>query len=417
MLKTYKHYNVAVVGGGPAGIMAAIFAARADASVVLLEKNEAVGRKILATGNGRCNITNRNIPISRYHGSDITFAEPIFADFGSHETIEFFESIGVLLKEEDRGRIFPRTDQASTVVNALRAELTKYDVTIHTGFTVKRLEPGEPWHISDENGKQITADKVILTTGGKAAHQFGSSGDGLFWAKNFGHEIVPIHAALVPLETTDDFVKDIMGIRLVAHVSLLADGKLIASRDGDILFTHYGISGPAAMGLAREVDPLLIAGRKAELSIDMMPDLTAEKLDETIVGLAAADGKKAVKTLLAVVLPKNLVPHILATCRIKDNQKAAEISKSVRQDIVSTIKDFRLGISKVRPLKEAQVTAGGITTSEVTPNLESKIVPGLYFAGEILDIDGDSGGFNLQWAWSSGKVAGEAAARGAISLF
>jgi len=401
-----KHYDICIVGAGPAGIMAAIYAARAEKQVVLLEKNAEIGRKILATGNGRCNISNTNITIDRYHGESVSFAEPILTGF---HTTEFFESLGVLLKEEDRGRLFPRTDQATTVVDALKAELTRLNVHIFTNFTVKKLETG--WEITSENHDVITANKLILTTGGKAAHALGSSGDGLFWARNWGHNILPIHAALVAIEAEETWLKDIMGIRLATTATLFADGQQVDSRKGDVLFTHYGISGPAAMGLAREVDPLLLEGKKVEISVDLAPDLTAETLDDTIAKLASADGKKQVKSILTGLIAKNLVPQVLALSLINVETKAAELSRNARQAIICTIKDFRLTIKKVRPLKEAQVTAGGIDTTEVAKNLESKIVPNLYFAGEILDIDGDSGGFNLQWAWASGKVAGEAAAR------
>jgi predicted flavoprotein YhiN len=429
-----KHYDIGVIGAGPAGIMAAIYAARTGKSVAVLEKNEAIGRKILATGNGRCNISNKNISIDHYHGTNPAFAIPILKEFNA---TEFFESLGVILKEEDRGRLFPRTGQASSVVDALEAELIRLKVEIRTGFTVKRFaspslsslseenlpagKAGDPeilhsvqsdsaWAISSESGDAITATKLILTTGGRAAHQFGSSGDGLFWAKNMGHTIFPIHAALVALEAEEAWVKEIMGIRLATTATLFANNKIVDSRNGDILFTHYGISGPAAMGLAREVDPLLLADKKVEISVDLAPDLTAEALDAQIAKLAEADGKKQIKTILAGLIPKNLVSQVLTLSRISLATKAAELSKTNRQAIIPTIKDFRLTISKVRPLKEAQVTAGGIDTDEVNASMESKIVPNLYFAGEILDIDGASGGFNLHWAWASGMVAGESAA-------
>lgn len=406
-----EHYDVAIVGAGPAGIMAAIFAAKTGAQVALFEKNEKIGRKILATGNGRCNLTNRNITLNRYHGNDVSFVAPILANFDQLETMKFFESIGVLLKQEDSGRIFPRTNQASSVVDALEAQLISKNVGIFTNFTVKKIEPGKHWQITSENSQKITANRLILATGGKAAHMFGSSGDGLFWAHNFGHTIIPIHAALVPLETVEESVQDIMGIKLFSQVRLLADTKEIARREGDIIFTHFGLSGPAVMGLAREVGPLLSANKKVEIAIDAAPELSADRLDEIIIDLAKANGGKSIKSLLAGLLPKNLIPHILTATKIDENTKAAEISRKERHTIINTLKNFCFTIKKVRPLKEAQVTAGGIATSEVTLNLESKIIPGLYFAGEILDIDGDSGGFNLQWAWSSGKVAGEAAAR------
>lgn len=399
-------------------MMAAIFAAKSGAQVALLEKNDVVGRKILATGNGRCNITNQDIDISRYHGADTYFAAPILAAFDQFETMVFFETLGVQLKEEDRGRMFPMTDQAKTVVDALKKELRKLEVNILTRFTVKKVFSYSQeykntlgWEITSETGQKITADKLILTTGGKAAYALGSSGDGLFWAKNLGHTIVPIHAALVPIETKETFVKEIMGIKLPVKTVLIVDGKIAETRQGDILFTHFGVSGPAAMGLAGRGSQALADGKEATITIDILPNISAIELDAKIAKLFERNGKKAVKTIIADTIPQKLAPQILALAGIKESTKAAEISKSQRHNIIQALKDFRLTVSKVRPLKEAQVTAGGIATAEIDENLQSKIVPNLYFAGEILDIDGDSGGFNLQWAWSSGKIAGEAAAR------
>ena len=411
MAETTHTYDVAVIGAGPAGLMAAIFAAKKGSKVVLLEKNDKIGRKILATGNGRCNLTNKNIEVSRYHGTDPAFVTPIFDAFDQFQTMEFFEKLGVVLKEEERGRIFPRTNQASTVVEALEHELSSLNVDVRIGFTVKQIQKKSEWEITSDNGENVTAKKLILTTGGKAAHQFGSSGDGLFWAGNLGHTIVPVHAALVPLDTSESWTSELMGIKLSADVTLLGGGKVVAKRSGDLIFTHFGVSGPAIMGLAREVEQILGAKQIAQISIDLIPDITSEKLDSMIEGQTAANNKKMIFSIITGFVPKNLVPRILLLARVDSDKKAAEISRPNRKAIVETLKDFRLTISKVRPLKEAQVTAGGVATSEITTNLESKIVPTLYFAGEILDIDGDSGGFNLQWAWSSGKIAGENAAK------
>lgn len=411
MVDRELQYDVAVIGAGPAGIMAAIFAARGGARVVLLEKNDQTGRKILATGNGRCNLTNKNIELSRYHGQDVGFTRPIFSSFDQVGTMKFFEDMGVVLKEEDRGRIFPRTNQATTVTEALSHELQELGVEIKLGFTVKSIQHNSDWTITNDAGAQIFARNLILTTGGKAAHQFGSSGDGLFWAKNLGHTIVPIHAALAPIEVSEPWVSELMGIKLTAKVQLLANDELITRREGDIIFTHFGISGPAVMGLAREVDPIIEAKQVVQISIDLLPDITSEKLDSMIVDQIAANSKKLVSSIIAGFVPKNLVPRILSFSGIMIDTKAAEISKASRRNIIGTLKDFRLTVTKVRPLKEAQVTAGGVSTAEVDATLQSKIVPTLYFAGEILDIDGDSGGFNLQWAWSSGAVAGQGAAK------
>ncbi len=323
------------------------------------------------------------------------------------------------------------------MVDALEHELKAQNVEIKTNFCVKKITPPSPssptsqneynsvdrgsnvdsrlhgndklWQIESEN-QTIIANRIILTTGGKAAHQFGSSGDGLFWAKNLGHTIVPIHAALVPVEVSEPWISELMGIKLAVLVKLITNEKRITSREGDLIFTHFGVSGPAVMGLAREIDPELTEGKQVMISIDLLPDLPSEKLDILIENQIRQNSKKLISNIIIGFVPKNLAPRVLTLANVRD-KKAAEISKSDRKSIISVLKDFRLTVRKVRPLKEAQVTAGGIATSEIQPTLKSKIISGLYFAGEILDIDGDSGGFNLQWAWSSGKVAGENAAK------
>jgi predicted Rossmann fold flavoprotein len=261
-------YDVAIVGAGPAGIMAAITAGRDGKSVVLLEKNDFVGRKILATGNGRCNVTNRNISVDRYHGAAKEFILPTLEKFDQFETMEFFESLGVVLKEEDKGRIFPRTNQAATIVEALKHALDSANVAVKTGVTIKSTDPNGRFLIKSENGGEFEADKLVLATGGKAAFQFGSSGDGIFWAQKLGHKTVPIFAALVPLETKEDWVKDVQGVKIEAKVTSRIDKKMAKETEGDVLFTHFGISGPAVMAHAGSISPF-VGSKSVQIILDL----------------------------------------------------------------------------------------------------------------------------------------------------
>lgn len=401
-----KIYDVAIIGAGPAGIMAALSASHSGKRVILVEKNDFIGRKIFATGNGRCNITNNNISLDRYHGASRDFIQNIFDQYNQNTTIQFFESLGIVLKEEDRGRIFPRTNQASTVVEALNHALIENNVYIKKSSLVKNIAKKEDFVIEIENDETIYAKNVVITTGGKASFQFGSSGDGIFWAKRFGHNIIPIFAALVPLETEETWVKDVQGIKVEAKVTSKLNNEVLKETEGDLLFTHFGISGPAVMAQAGTISPL-VEEHKLEILIDLYPELSEQELDQKLENIFKVNNKKSARNALLGLFPAGLVPIVLKDSNTSADKNASEISRADRLAIAKTIKGLKLTVKKVRPLKEAQVSRGGVDTSEVKSTLESKLVPGLYFAGEVLDVDADSGGFNLQWAWSSGYVAGK----------
>ncbi|MCX6810016.1 MAG: NAD(P)/FAD-dependent oxidoreductase [Candidatus Berkelbacteria bacterium] len=400
-------YDVAIIGAGPAGIMAAITAKQNGASVILIEKNEAIGRKILATGNGRCNITNKFAKVENYHGSSPEFIKNVLSAFDQHKTMKFFDDLGLILKEEDRGRMFPRTNQAASVVDILAHELERLKVDIKLNAEVKKIEKNDGWEIVLADGSKINSGKLILTTGGRAAHQFGSSGDGHFWMKNIGHKVEDIYAALVPLETKETWVTDVQGLKVEAQASFFVDEKLVSQKSGDLIFTHFGLSGPAIMSQAGIIAPF-VGNKTVQVKLDFIGEKSAKELDEMIAKIFNSSGAKSTKNALVGLVPAKLIPIILHESKISDNKIAAEISKIQREEIVKNLKSLTLNISKLRPLKEAQVTRGGISTDEInSETLESKKIKGLYFAGEIMDVDGDSGGFNLQWAWSSGHLAGK----------
>ena len=403
-------YDIAIIGAGAAGSMAAIFARRNNKSVILIERNDKIGKKILATGNGRCNLTNVNSNHSKYHGANWKFIDTVLNKFDAKKTMEFFSDLGLVLKEENEGRIFPRNNQAESVVDALSHELVKNNVTIKTNSLVRRITKNEDWEITLENGEKINANKLIVTTGGKAAYQFGSSGDGYFWLSKLGHNIVDTYPALVPVETKEKWVSLAQGIKVDGNVSTSIEGKKIFEKTGDILFTHYGISGPAVMAQARVVAPNI--NKNIKIHIDLFPDKSNYEVDEIIRKIIDSSGKKSIKNCLSGAIPNNLSNLILKNLGINPDAKSAEISKINRKKIADTLKNIELTPLKLRSLKEAQVTSGGVDTKEIDPEtMESKIIPNLYLAGEIVDIDGESGGYNLQWAWSSGYLAGNSAGK------
>jgi predicted Rossmann fold flavoprotein len=390
--------------------MAAIAAAREGASVILFEKNSFAGRKILATGNGRCNLTNRNVIAGRYHGAVTGFISSILKKFDQSGTIQFFESSGVALKEEDNGRIFPRSNQASTIVDALNYAINDSGVTMMAGVKVLSIEKSEDFAIKTEDGRLFNSGKLIMATGGKAAFQFGSSGDGFSWAFKLGHHIIPVFASLVPVETVEAWTREVQGVRIEAGITLKAGDRIIGESYGDCLFTNYGLSGTAVMALAGKIAPLL-HDNTITIFIDLYPEMKACDLDKKISNIFDNGGSRTAAASLAGLFNSRLADAIISLSGISHDKSALKTSAAERQKIVQCIKEAVLTVKKVRPLKEAQASSGGIDTREIDKDtLESKLVRGLYFAGEIMDVDGDSGGFNLQWAWSSGVVSGKSAA-------
>lgn len=402
-----KKFDVAIVGGGASGMMAVIQAAKENRSVILIEKNPTLGRKILATGNGRCNLTNRLAEKSRYHGGNQNFIEAVLKQFDQFQTQKFFENLGVVLKEEDNGRIFPRTNSAQTIVDALMEKIGEENIAVKTNAIVKKIEKlKSDFEVTLNSGQIFIASKIILSCGGQASPQFGSSGDGYYWAKLLGHKITEIYPALVPIETKEAWPSTISGLKVEGRATVTVDDDIIAEKSGDILFTHFGLSAPAIMALAGSIGPNL--GHDIKIHLDLVPDITSKELDQLLAKMLEKSGKKTLKNTLAGLVPANLSNMILTLKNLPGDKKSAEISKENRIIIAQTLKDLTLTVKSLRPFKEAQVTHGGIALDDIdVATLQSKITPGLYFAGEILNVDGDSGGFNLQWAWSSGHLAGQ----------
>lgn len=409
--------KVVVVGGGAAGLLAAVKAGEMGADVTLLEKNKRLGKKLLITGKGRCNITNagtlediiNNIP------GNGQFLYSALNKFSNQDTVNFFHRIGVPTKVERGDRVFPVSDRASDVVEALKEYLLKIGVKIKYETKVDELKISQGRVQGVKAGTIFfPADEVIIATGGASYPGTGSTGDGYHMAKKAGHKVIPAKPSLVPLETAESWVKEVQGLSLknVKATAFLGE-KTLASEFGEMLFTHFGISGPIILTLSRTIAENLRSHPDIpiKVSIDLKPALTVEQLDLRIQRDFQKYSRKYLANAFGDLLPKSLIPVFLKNLPVSGEKFVHQITKEERKEIVKLLKDFTLNITKTRPMAEAIVTAGGVSLKEVNPKtLESKIVNGLFFAGEVLDIDGFTGGYNLQAAFSTGFTAGMSAA-------
>jgi len=409
--------KVIVVGAGAAGMMAASVAAEHGASVTLLEKKNRVGSKLRITGKGRCNITadvDRDGLIKGYPGNG-RFLYSAFNEFSNDDLIRFFNQRGLSTKTERGNRVFPESDQAADVVKVLQDNTQRLGVQIHTSTTVKSLQIVDNciMGVITETG-QLPADAVIITTGGMSYPGTGSSGDGYAWARQAGHKIVEPRPGLVPLLVQEEWIGDLQGLSL-KNVSVSAyteAGKKINEDFGEMLFTHYGLSGPIILSLSHDIGAYLYKQRQPVMvKLDLKPALSEEKLDDRVQRDLAKFSRKQFKNALAELLPAKMIPVIVRLSGIDPEKECHQITRSERLGLVQMLKNFTLTVTGTRPIAEAIVTAGGVEVKGVNPKtMASKLVQGLYFAGEVLDVDGYTGGYNLQAAFSTGYVAGKYAA-------
>ncbi len=409
-MKAKKH--VIIVGGGAAGMIAAISAKRTGANVTILERNPRVGKKILATGNGRCNFTNINSDITYFHGENPKFAYSPLSSFTVEDTIRFFEKLGIQSKIEDFGKVFPMSDQASSVLDVLRYELEEIGVNNIINAYVKDIKKKNGIFIINlEDGRIYKGDKVIIATGGNAMPSSGSDGNGYTLARQQGHSVTDIFPALVQLMVEGDFLKRIDGVKFVGTAEIIYKNKSLDKDRGDILFTNYGVSGPPILQISRKAGELLQVKKDVYLKVSIIDTMTKEELIKILNKRFKLSPKKSLDFSLVGLINKKLIPVILMEAGIKDLKRSAESISSKEVDSVAQIlTNWRFKIKGTKSWPSAQVTAGGIDTKEInSTNMESKLVEGLFFAGEIIDIDGYCGGFNLQWAWSSGFIAGQSA--------
>lgn len=405
--------SIAVIGGGAAGLMAAICASRAGSSVTIFEKNDRVGKKILVTGNGRCNLTNRDIRMENYHG-DPEFAMKVIGRFGKEKTLVFFEELGLQFHTDEAGRIFPYSQQAGSVLDALRFEAEKLNVNIYTGLpaaSVKRA--GNRFEVATQAGKTFSFDRIILACGGKADPDLGSDGSGFRLAESLGHTITPVFPSLVQLRLNGQNFRAMERMKWVAELRAVADGKIRGVAKGDIIFTSYGISGTAVLSISRKIVENLNNDRPVELEADLLPDETDDRTAEILKKRIAGHPGRKMEDFFLGWLNKRIGQTLLKTAGIELSRESGSMSAADTEKIRNMLHHWRFSVAGHNGWQNAQTTAGGVKTSDVNAaDLGSKSVKGLYFAGEILDVDGDSGGYNLQWAWSSGAVAGTAAAAG-----
>jgi len=407
--------QVTVIGGGSSGLMAAINAARCGAAVVLLERLDRVGKKLLATGNGRCNLSNADCSASRFHGGDPAFIAEILARFPVEKTIDFFEKLGIACKTEDQGKIYPQSDQASAVLDVLRWELERLHVEVRTGCEVIRISPRSAGFVlSLADGKELGAGLVILAGGGRAGPQFGSDGSGLRLAHELGHRLIEPLAAIVALRLGADFLRRLKGVKFVGRAEVRCGDDVLRQEAGEILFSDNGVSGPPVLQLSRTAAVALRKKKAPRIVLDLFPQSSLDELDAALANRFRLQGHKSLAMGLVGLLNKRLIPVVLAQAGVPDSSIACiALPAQARQRLAALLKSWSFPVVGTQPWPQAQVTAGGIALDEVDPaTLESRLVPGLYFCGEILDVDGDCGGFNLQWAWSSGFVAGRSAAGG-----
>ena len=403
--------NVIVVGGGAAGMMAAVFAARNGQNVQLLEKNEKLGKKLFITGKGRCNITNAADIEDLFTAviSNPKFLYSGFYSFTNQQVIDFFEELGVKTKVERGERVFPVSDHSSDVIAAFSRELKSLGVSVSLHTEVKELlcEQDKVCGVLLTNGKKMKADAVIVATGGISYPSTGSTGDGYRFAKEAGHKVTELLPSLVPMEVRQWYAKELQGLSLRNIEIRITDGKKkLYEEFGEMLFTHYGVTGPVILSASSVVGKTL---RKKELTlhIDLKPALSEEQLDKRILREFDANHNKQYKNSIDSLFPAKLKPVMIELSEIEPEKKVNEITKEERQRLVHLIKDFTMTLTGLRGYNEAIITKGGVSVKEIDPGtMESKKMKGLYFAGEVLDLDAVTGGYNLQIAWSTGYLAG-----------
>lgn len=394
-------------------MMAAAKAAEQGAKVLLLEKMKRVGKKMLITGKGRCNLTNAaDVPeIIRNILGNGPFLNSVLRAFDNQDVIRFFEEHGVPTKIERGGRVFPQSDRAADAVDAMLQYLHELGVHIETEAAVQEilLADGKAVGVKLVTGAVYKSDAVILAVGGASYPGTGSTGDGYAMARKLGHTVLELHPSLIPLETEEDWVKEAQGLSLRnVQAVLLADDKKIGEEFGEMMFTHFGVTGPIVLSLSRAAAVYLARGAMVELVINLKPALTPEKLDARIQRDFEKYVRKEIKNGLHDLLPNKLIDPIIDLAYLDPEKQIHQVTREERQRLVDILQHLTLTISRTRPLAEAIVTSGGIATKEINPKtMESKLVPGLYFAGEVVDVDAYTGGFNLQAAFSMGAAAGK----------
>ncbi len=404
--------DIIIVGAGAAGLTAAIQAARAGSSVLVLEHMGQAGKKILSTGNGKCNFTNKKQGIAYYRGEDPAFVLPALQQFGLADTLCFFEGLGISPKEKRGGYYYPASGQASSVAEVLLMECRRLKVRILYGIGIQSIQKKQGVFEFKTKQGMYWSDACILATGGKSAKKTGSDGSGNLYAKGFGHTITPLAPALVQLQGKHRLLKEMAGVRVDGRIRLLLDGDRVAEESGELQLTEFGVSGIPAFQVSRFAAYALLEGKTVAAALDFLPGSTEKQAEGCMFQRFFQKGEgKSAKEALVGLFPEKLGLALLKEAGICPQDPARGCAKAKVRRLARVAQRFEIRIVGTKGFDAAQVTAGGVRTAEICPEtMESKRIPRLYFAGEIIDVDGMCGGYNLQWAWSSGSVAGRSAA-------
>ncbi|WP_028551790.1 NAD(P)/FAD-dependent oxidoreductase [Paenibacillus sp. UNC451MF] len=416
-------YDVIVIGGGPSGLMSCIAAASHGAKVLLIDKGDKLGRKLGISGGGRCNVTNAKEldELIRHIPGNGRFLYSAFAHFSNKDIISFFEGLGIRLKEEDRGRMFPVSDKAKTVVDALIAKVRSLGVDIRVNSPVRRVLYAEDRVQGVEllDGRRVEADAVIIATGGKSVPHTGSTGDGYAWAEAGGHTITELYPTEVPVTSKESFIrsKELQGLSL-RDITLSVwnpKGKKLIEHEGDMIFTHFGISGPAVLRCSQFVVKALKQFNvpTIRMTLDLFPDLSVDEVYNHTLSLSKADPKKQIKNVLKSAISERLLPLMLSKAGVAEDLTYDNLPKQPWMELAKLLKAFPIEVNGTLSIEEAFVTGGGVNLKEIDPKtMQSKLVAGLFFCGEILDIHGYTGGYNITAAFTTGYTAGKSAAEG-----
>lgn len=416
MLTEKNIFDVVVIGGGPAGIMAAGKAAEDGASVIIIEKNRKLGRKLLLTGGGRCNITNAEPDIKKLvsaYGENGKFLFRAFSIFGTREVISFFNERKVKTKTERGKRVFPADDKAQSVLRALNTYLKEKEVTMLLSADVHRLslKDGKIKKVVLKKGGEVYGKNYIIATGGKSYSSTGSSGDGLRWAAKLGHSLTDTSPVLVPLKIKENWIKDLQGLSL-KNVKISIKGDKKEKHVGECVFTHFGISGPVILKLSKKIGEIKKRKEEVILSLDLKPGLDEKTLDQRLQKDFKNYTNKDFKNSLKDLLPSKIIPLIVSLSEIDPEKKVNRITKEERKKLVRALKNLEMTVKELMGFSMAIVTSGGVSLSEIDDQtMGSKKIHNLFFAGEVIDVDGITGGFNLQMCWSTGYLAGKGAAK------
>lgn len=400
--------KVAIIGGGPSGMLAASYASKGGAYVTLFEKNEKLGKKLYITGKGRCNITNAsdNQNIMANTKRNPKFLYSALNNFDSNATISFIESMGIKTKIERGARVFPVSDKSSDILKAFTTLLKESKVDVRLNSCVEKIEKTDNGFIVEANGRKEAFDAVVLATGGASYPQTGSTGDGYKFAKELGHTVTDIHPSLVPFETEETWPSDLSGLSLKnVTLNVFKNNKKVYSELGEMLFTHFGVSGPLVLSASSYVSD---SPQGVKLFIDLKPGLTHEELDRRLIRDLQKNNRRIFANSLNELLPMSLIPVIIELSNIEPTISSSDITKKMRQELCNLLKALPLTVKGTRDMKEAIITRGGVKVSEINAStMASKKVEGLYFAGELIDVDALTGGYNLQIACSTGVLAGK----------